>query len=134
MICNSRFRKNLCIVGVFISVLIFSACKQDVLQGDSDLPATLTDTTSTTRSELNQIVSQALFGVEVNLADDALTKTSLLIIERSNQRTVNNDRILGRDLSMPEQFRLVTNDGQCLLIHQKNGKRYLLSLASCQKM
>lgn len=126
-------KKTFYIAGIFVLALICSSCKQGVLQNDSDLPATLVDTTAQTRSELNQVVSLALLGVDVTLADDALTKTSLLVIERRKPQNISSDRIMGRDLSTPDQFRLVTNGGQCILVHQKNGKRYLLSLASCKK-
>jgi len=92
---NKLAKKMPSITGVLIVALVLSSCKQGILQGNSDLPATLINTTPKTRAELNQLVSQALLGLDVTLADDALTKTSLLIIERTKQRTVNNDRIMG---------------------------------------
>lgn len=126
-------KKIICRSSVLLFVFLLSSCKQEILHGASDFPAILINTTPQSQIELNQIVSKALNGVPVTLADDALTQTSVLIIERARQPDFNNNRVLGRDLSMPEQFRLVINNGQCFLIHQENGQRYLLSQAVCQK-
>ncbi len=114
-------------------VFLLVSCQQKTFHNTSDFPAVLVRTTPQSQSELTQVVSEALNGVSVTLADDVLTKTSLLIIERARQKGPDNNRILGRDLSVPDQFRLVINGEQCFLIHQKNSNRYLLAKSFCIK-
>ena len=62
-----------------------------------DVPAHVNNPTAESRAELLRVVRDALNGSEVTLADDALTKDSLLIIEPKH--------LTGRDLRRPEHFR-----------------------------
>ena len=73
--------------------------------------------------ELAQAVSSALHGAPVTLADDALTRDSLLIIERAH--------LSGRDLDKPEHFRLVKIGKDCALVHERTGKRTTLASTTC---
>jgi hypothetical protein len=68
----------------------------------------------------------------VLLADDALTRTSTLLIERTAARDSTGQRISGRDYEAPEQFELVLSAERCTLIHARTGQRYELRAARCE--
>jgi hypothetical protein len=88
-----------------------------------DEPAVITAPTPASREELARVVSAALHGARVTLADDALTKESILFIERA--------RLRGRVMEKPEQFQLVWGGSQCVLIHRRTGERYALAHTTC---
>ena len=80
---------------------------------------------------MQQAVNQAL-KTNVLLADDALTESSLLVIERSPPRTMQNLPTQGRNMEPPFQFRLVINGTDCILIDQRDRSRYLLENTKCE--
>ncbi len=104
------------------------ACQ--TLATDYDEPARITDPTGDSRAALQETVNAALF-TEVALADDALTDSSLLIIERAMPRTIEGSLAQGRNMEMPVQFRLVINGDDCILIDQRDESRHLLRDTSC---
>ena len=87
-----------------------------------EVAAVIDKPTKETRAELAQAVSSALNGAPVTLADDALTRDSLLIVEK---------RLTGRDFDRPEHFRLVKTDKHCTLVHERTGKRTTLASTTC---
>jgi hypothetical protein len=87
-----------------------------------DAPALIVDPTPQSRAALVQALGDAL-GVQVMLADDALTSESKLEIERTHRE--------GREMGTPEQFVLVRSGGKCVLIHQRTQKRYPLADTEC---
>ena len=99
--------------------------------GRPDLPALLTNPTAESRAELVRAVSGALHGAPITLADDALTRDSTLIIERTRPRTANGVPLSGRETGRPEHFRLVKNGTRCVLVHEDTGKRRTLKAATC---
>ena len=88
-----------------------------------DVPAHVNNPTAESRAELLRVVRDALNGSEVTLADDALTKDSLLIIEPKH--------LTGRDLRRPEHFRLVLSGSRCVLVHQGTETRMRLMKTTC---
>ena len=96
-----------------------------------DRPARIVDPSDRSRAELQQVVSGALNGADVLLADDALTESSVLIIERRKTGSLDNPPLSGRDLGTPERFRLVTSGAACVLIHEKDSARYALRETEC---
>lgn len=111
-------------------VLAPPACM--TLFAQQDVPAVLTQPTEQARAELLRAVSEALYGAPVTIAADALTRESVLTIERSAPRSVENRGATGRVVdAVPEQFRLVSNGSQCVLVHQADGKRTQLKAARC---
>ena len=99
--------------------------------GRPDLPALLTNPTAESRAELVRAVSGALHGAPITLADDALTRDSTLIIERTAPRTADGVPLSGRETGRPEHFRLVKNGSRCMLVHERTGKRWTLTAATC---
>ena len=99
------------------------------LQGDQ--PAVIVNPTAESRAELQRVVSDMLFGADVTLADDALTDSSVLIIERKRIGSMQNPPLSGRDLGQPERFQLLTTGTRCVLVHGPDQARYELTETDC---
>jgi hypothetical protein len=96
-----------------------------------DVAAVVTSPTAEGRAELRRVVSQALKGAPVTIADDALTRDSTLIIEHARLRGANGVPLSGREMGRPEHFQLVKNGARCVLVHERTGKRFKLKSVSC---
>jgi len=96
-----------------------------------DAPAVIVGPTAETRAELQRAVSTALNRSDITLADDALTRDSMLVIERTPARDAAGTRLSGRDLDKPEQFQLMLSDGRCVLVHMRTNQRYELGRTRC---
>jgi hypothetical protein len=96
------------------------------------VPAIIVKPTKESRAELARVVSSALNGAPVTLADDALTRESLLIIERAHPRDANGVPLSGRDFGRPEHFRLVKIGERCALVHERTGERTTLPSTTCE--
>jgi len=97
----------------------------------SDEPARIVNSDDASRAVLQDVVNTA-FGTNVTLADNALTDSSLLTIERSPQPTMENPNPLGRNMEMPFQLRLFINGDDCVLVDQRDHVRYTLANTSCE--
>ena len=100
------------------------------VNADLDRPARIVNADADSRAALQAVVNEAL-GREVMLADNALTNTSLLTIERWPAGTMENPVPEGRRLDRPIQFRLVVNGSDCILIDQRNASRHMLEDTDC---
>ena len=107
-----------------LALLLLAACAAPPLKGmqRDDVLAVMPDSTPQGRDALVRAMDQAL-GAQVMLADDAFAAASQLEIERRHRE--------GRDYGEPEQFVLVKNGSQCILIHQRTQKRYPLPGTTC---
>ena len=112
------------------TLLACSGCQ--TLPADEDVPALIADPTTQGHAELLRVVEDALNGVPVNIADDALTAQSLLIIQRMPPRDLESRPLTGRDLGRPEHFRLVMNGSRCMLLHEEKGLRRELLETRCK--
>ena len=116
--------------GMFaITALVLSGCKHTVIDGEQ--PAVISDPTDASRAALQSAVNEAMH-TEVLLAEDALTDSSLLIIERKKIQSIDGLQTDGRTMDMPVQFRLVTNGVDCILVDQRNQSRYVLANTACR--
>lgn len=104
------------------------ACKNVV--PDADQAAVIVNPTDESRAALQQAVNEAL-NTDVALADNALTDTSLLIIERQVPRSIEGAPAQGRTMEMPFQFRLVTDGTNCVLIDKRDESRHVLTNTEC---
>lgn len=111
-------------------VLVLTGCRTDAVAAEG-VPALLRDPDAQTRADLQRVVSEALGGAEVLLSDDALTESSLLIIERRRHVDAAGRRVMGRDLSAPDRFLLIKQGERCLLEHQASGQRWPMVGAVC---
>lgn len=108
---------------------MLAGCSSTASPGEE--PAVITAPTPASREELARVVSSALHGAYVTLAEDALTKESLLIIERAPLRGANGLPVDGRVTEKPEQFQLVKSGGRCVLVHRRAGERHALTHTTC---
>ena len=96
-----------------------------------DRAARITNADDASRAALQRAVNDAL-NTHVTLADDALTESSVLIIERNPPRNMQNLPTQGRNMEAPMQFRLVIHREDCVLIDQRDRSRYELENTSCE--
>lgn len=96
-----------------------------------ETPARLVNPTAETRAELERAVSEMLGGAPVTLAADALTQTSVLVLEGSRVRGPGSAPLGGREMRMPERFQLFTDGRRCVLVHGDERGRYELRRAQC---
>lgn len=114
---------------VLVAILVAAAgCKN--VAPDADQPAVIINPDDASRAALQVAVNTAL-NTEVLLAGDALTDTSLLIIERNIPRSIEGSLAQGRNMDTPIQFRLVTNGSECILVDQRDMSRAVLTDTSC---
>jgi hypothetical protein len=96
-----------------------------------EVRAVITSPTPESRAQLQRVVSDALHGAPLTLADDALARESTLIVERGRARGPDGTPLQGRDRGQPERFRLVKQSSRCVLVHEGSGRRFTLSSATC---
>jgi len=97
-----------------------------------ETPALLANPSQETHAELVSTISSALNVTNVTIADDALTRESTLVIERTPARDSTGQRLTGRDYDKPEQFRLLLVGDDCKLLHVSTGKLYPLQRGRCR--
>lgn len=114
--------------GGLLLALSLAAC-QTVATAD-DKPARIVEPDAASRAALQHAVNDAL-GTEVALADDALTESSLLIIERNPPKTMNGPPAQGRIMDAPIQFQLVTDGVRCVLVDRRDDSRRILEDTRC---
>ena len=94
-------------------------------------PAVIAAPTPQSRAELARAVSAAMNGQPVTLADDALTRESVLLLQRRTPPGPQGRAATGRTLDAPEQFRLVLRGARCVLVHTADGREWELEEAQC---
>lgn len=102
----------------------------ETMAGSQDRPAIITEPGDASRSALQRAVSEAV-GVEVMLADDALTESSILILSRNMPRDIEGSPAQGRIMEPPLRFRLVKSGEDCVLIDERDASRYRLADTTC---
>ena len=106
----------------FVVALALAACRTAAPEG----PAVMVNPTAASRAALAQAVGGALGTAPPRLADDALTRTSTLLVDRQAQRDPRGYPITGRDTGRPERFSLLKQGESCILVHEKDGRRLAL--------
>lgn len=97
---------------------------------NSDQPARIVGADAASRAALHKAVSTA-FGTDVTLAPDALTDSSILVIERNPRPTLDRPNPQGRNMEQPFQLRLYKNGDDCILVDERDQTRYVLADTSC---
>ena len=110
------------------TIVLLAACRSPI--AEKDISALIVEPTANSSAELLGVVSAALDHAQITLADDALVYASQLIITRKQHKNIQNG-VLGRSYELPEHFDLVLNQGRCMLIRQKTGKRWQLKQTRC---
>jgi len=109
--------------------LLLTGCQ--TVNADYDQPARIASADAESRAALQATINEAL-GRKVLLADDALTDSSMLTIERWPAGTMDDPVSQGRRLDKPIQFQLVKNGEDCVLIRISDGARYMLPNTDCE--
>lgn len=112
----------------FLGLTVFG-CR--TVATEQDRAARIVAPDDASRAALQRAVNGALH-TEVTLADDALTESSVLIIERSPPQTMDGLPTRGRTTEEPLQLRLVINRGRCILIDQRDHSRHELEHTRCE--
>jgi hypothetical protein len=112
-----------------IALAAVSACA--TTSAVEDVPAIIVRSGTQSGTELQSAVSKALNRTSVTLAEDALTHESTLIIEPVRLRDPKGNIAQGREMRMPELFRLVKSGHRCILIHERTGQRIELANTKC---
>ena len=115
---------------VVATLVVLSACRGGRATLE-DVPALIVNPTPTSRFELTRVVTTAVNDTAIALADDALTETSALTLERSPPRSIEGQPATGRLLDQPVRFRLVINGENCVLINEADGRRWRLFQTEC---
>ena len=94
-------------------------------------PAVVAAHTERSRAELASVVSVAFDGPPVLLADDALTRDSVLMIERATPPGPQGRAATGRTLELPARLNLVLRGSRCFLVRETDGREWELREARC---
>lgn len=113
-----------------ITAVMTSACEPEASE-DKREPAVLSETSPSIRAEITQVVSKALGGRNVLIADNSLMTTDRLIIEQRNA-VHNGMTVMTREDPLPDHFRLMMSGKSCMLVHEQTGEVYPLLEAICK--
>jgi hypothetical protein len=111
------------------AILMVSGCQ--TMNAAADVPALLSEPDEASRAALRATISAIFGGQDVPLADDALTKSSVLLIERNPRGSMDAPPATGRVLEEPIRFRLVKSGGECVLVDLRDESRHLLPDTTC---
>jgi len=111
------------------AVLLISGCQ--TMNAAADVPALITAPDDASRAALRETISAIFGGLNVPLADDALTRTSLLLIERNLRGSLEAPPATGRVMEEPIRFRLVKSGDDCVLVDLRDQSRHLLPDTTC---
>jgi hypothetical protein len=96
-----------------------------------DVPALIVAPTPQSHAALVEAVRAALDDAPVTLPNDALTKTSTLLVERPGLQESAAHVANKCEPSTPERFHLVQDGSECILIHEASGKQFELAGTAC---
>ena len=109
------------------ALFVLAGCGQAPVRPDA--AAVLVAPSSAVRAELRAALTAALGTAPVALAEDALTLTNVLIVDRARPR---EPALAGRTVEASVQrFELVLTDGRCVLTRPADGGRWPLAEAVC---
>ena len=126
------------ILSRFIWLLAYLICATAFLfscstySASRDVSALLTSSTEGSRLAIQQAVKRSLGNRgDILIAPDALTKSSILIIDKKPVRRIDNQNS-GRRLTRGDRFRLVLNSNRCYLVHLEGTARFELPDTTCK--
>ncbi len=112
-----------------LGILLSAGCQ--TMNAGADVPAVITAPDEASYAAVKAALADSFGGLDVLIADDALTRSSLLTIERGPHRTINNPSPDGRIITEPFRFRLVQNGDDCVLIDLRDDSRHVLADTDC---
>ena len=111
------------------AVFLIAGCQ--TMNAAADVPAVITRPDDASRAALRETIAAIFGGRTVPLADDALTKSSLLLIERNLRGSLDAPPATGRVMEEPIRFRLVKSGDDCVLVDLRDESRHLLPDTTC---
>ena len=102
------------------------------LASDPDMPALVIQPDANSRAALQATLSGLFGGIEIRLADDALTHSSLLTLAVGAQSALVDPVAGGRIVTEPYRFRLVQTGQDCILIDLRDHSRHRLADTACK--
>lgn len=112
--------------------LISATCQSAGSDEPVDVFALVAESTPASTTEIRDVVENALDGRQILLANDAFTKSSLLVIERRRHERLEGTLSSGAAEEAPHRFRLVLDGEKCELVHLNSGKRHALNRTRCR--
>ena len=112
--------------------LISAACQSVGSDEPTDVSALVAESTPASTTEIRDVVEKALPGRDILLANDAFTKSSLLVIERRHHERLEGTLSSGAADEAPHRFRLVLDGKKCEIVHLNSGKRHALNQTRCR--
>ena len=94
-------------------------------------PAHIVHPTPEGRLAIQQAVSVALQGAMINIDEEALSATGVLVIARTAQLQPHGQMTDGRDPQAPERFHLEMVGEKCVLVQDRTARRTVLNGAQC---
>lgn len=122
------FNKRLLVASILISAL--SAC---TLKAHEPVPAILPDNSSEARAEIIEIVSNALGGKKIAIAQDVFQESSRLLLGTKPVIAPNGVTVYGSDKSSTLVFELVKQGDDCLLKRLDTMHTWPLKTTLCLK-
>ena len=116
------------------AAMAVTSCAQPGLTVGSavpEVPAVLVFANDATQLVVRSTVARMMGVTSVAVANDALLKTSLLVIEKNRPRGVDGIQLSGRDYDKPEQFSLYKSVQGCVLVRLRTGAREWLPHTQC---
>jgi hypothetical protein len=121
------------VLAAVVTLAIAAGCRH--LAAEEEQAAVLVDPTEEVRAELRAALTAALGQAPVAIADDALTQTNVLIIERAPVRDLEGRPLDGRVLDPTvHRFELVLASSECVLVRPSDSWRMRLVSAQCRPM
>jgi hypothetical protein len=121
------------VLAAVVTLAIAAGCRH--LAAEEEQAAVLVDPTEEVRAELRAALTAALGQAPVAIADDALTQTNVLIIERAPVRDLEGRPLDGRVLDPTvHRFELVLASSECVLVRPSDSWRMRLVSAQCRSM
>lgn len=116
-------------VSLIAGILLSTGCQ--TMNADADVAAVITAPDDASRAALQLALADSFGGLNVLIADDALTQSSLLTIELGPHRSINYPSPDGRIITDPFRFRLVKNGDECVLVDLRDDSRHVLAETDC---
>jgi uncharacterized lipoprotein YbaY len=111
------------------ALLLLAGCQ--TINANDDQPAVVVQPSDASRAALKQALSTIFGGEKITLADDALTRSSMLTLENNPPESADSEAALGRVVTRPYSFQLIKNQQGCFLVDLRVGQRHLLANTTC---
>ena len=123
----TAFRPSLMTLALLVAL---AGCRTTA--GEADRPALIVDPDAASRAALQDTLSNRFGGLTILLANDALTRSSLLTLEVGQSSGRVNQVQGARVVSEPYRFQLVGDQTDCYLIDLRDDSRHALADTRCR--